>query len=37
MPRRYRYQVEDDIECPDCGGAVEVRLEICPHCETLLR
>jgi primosomal protein N' len=26
----------DEIQCPWCGNENPIRMDICPHCETML-
>lgn len=36
MPPRRKgpfFEREEEITCPECGDAVSVHAEICPHCE----
>lgn len=36
MSRKYIFEVEEEIECPECGGDVWIQSEVCPHCEVAL-
>lgn len=31
-----RVEPVEEIECPECGTDVPLRVEICPHCELAL-
>lgn len=36
MSSGYWYDSTDQIECPNCGEDVDIRMDICPHCEDSL-